>query len=85
MFIENHVSEDEPETSQKATYAQVVTGNQIGNTDGTEWYKFGPKEKKASEGLLKSYGSLKKNKRPLKAYQSHTESSIRLKGESFGV
>ena len=34
--VEKHVSEDESETSQKATYAQVVTGNRIGNTDGTK-------------------------------------------------
>ena len=30
--IENNVSVDEPETSQKATYVQIVTGNRIGNT-----------------------------------------------------
>ena len=32
----NLVSGDETETSQKATYVQVVTGNRIGKTDGTE-------------------------------------------------
>ena len=35
LHVENHVSGDEPETLQKGTYAQVVTGNRIGNTDGT--------------------------------------------------
>ena len=34
--VENHVSGDEPETSQKATYDQVVTGNLIGKADSTE-------------------------------------------------
>ena len=33
---ENHVSGDEPEIEQKVTYAQIVTGNRIGKTDGTE-------------------------------------------------
>ena len=34
--VENHVSGDEPETLQEATYAQVVTWNQIEKIDGTE-------------------------------------------------
>ena len=34
--VENNVSGDEPETFQKATYVQVVTGNRIGKIDGTE-------------------------------------------------
>ena len=33
--VENHVSGDKPGTSQKATYAQIVTGNRIGKTDGS--------------------------------------------------
>ena len=41
--------------------------------------------KKASEGILKSYGSIRKNKSPLKAYQSCTEALIIQKGRSFGV
>ena len=35
--VENHVSGDKPETQHKETYIQVVTGNQIEKTDGTEW------------------------------------------------
>ena len=36
VFVENHVSVDESETSQKATCVQVVTGNRTGKSDGTE-------------------------------------------------
>ena len=32
--VENHVSGDEPEILQKATYAQTLNGNKIGNTYG---------------------------------------------------
>ena len=35
-LIEKNISGDKPETSQKATYVHVVTGNQIEKTDGTE-------------------------------------------------
>ena len=41
------------------------------------------KNENASKGLLKSYGSLKKNKRLLNAYQIRTEALIRLKGGSL--
>ena len=35
LGFENRVSGDEPETSQKATYVQIVTGNRTGKTDGS--------------------------------------------------
>ena len=43
------------------------------------------KNKKASESLLKLYVIIKKNKGPLKSYQSLTEALIRLKVRSLGV
>ena len=43
------------------------------------------KNEKASEGLLKLYGSLKNNKRLLKAYQTFAEALMRRKFQSFGV
>ena len=33
--VENHVSGDEPEIEQKVTYAQIVTGSQIGSAYGS--------------------------------------------------
>ena len=32
--VENHVSGDKPEIKQKVTYAQIVTGGQIGSAYG---------------------------------------------------
>ena len=51
--VENHFSGDKSETSQKATYVQVVAGNQIGKTDGTKWSKLGSKERKGFWRLIK--------------------------------
>ena len=34
-IVENHVSGDEPEIEQKVTYAQIVTGSQIGSAYGS--------------------------------------------------
>ena len=35
--VENHVSGDKPDTSQKATYVQIVTGDLIQKENGKEW------------------------------------------------
>ena len=34
--VEHNISGEKPGTSLKATYVQVIIGNQIGKTDGTE-------------------------------------------------
>ena len=33
--VENYVSGDKPDIEQKVTYAQIVTGSQIGSADGS--------------------------------------------------
>ena len=77
--IEKHIFGNEPETLQNATYNQVVNGNQLRKTDGTEWSKFGPKEQKGFWRLIKV---VRNSLEEQKAYEVLLKSYISIKKTS---